>query len=427
MASRGSRFARRRVELGFTQEQLADMIGADRTTVGRIERGETTPHPHTRRLLGQALRVTPERLAELLIFEGGPGPIDAPALACPSGVAGEPHTTGVIDMYRRELLRLFGLAGSLLLVPPGLSADEIVDTQQGGDLNQLQDLNTHLWQVFGLSPSKQLVYPLVEEQARVLFDRLDKAKTAAEHRGLCTLASEVFQLAGEIFFDGNFYADAAHCYTLAASAAKEGGAHDQWACALTRHAYLSMYDHQYRQASTILSAAARVARRGDSQLTTRHWVAIVQAQAAAGQQDLERCERALEAAHHVTGMHHPNNPGGWLRFDGSRLEEERGACYLALGESEVAAVAFSGALQRASSPRRRGSLLTDLAVVGVRRRDPDQVLMHGHAAVDLAEQSHSLGYVGRKLHTLRTQLQPMCTNPRIAALDDRITAVLTTT
>jgi hypothetical protein len=90
----------------------------------------------------------------------------------------------------------------------------------------------------------------------VLINRLDTARSESEHQQLCVMASEVFQLAGEIFFDSDLYADATHCYNLAASAAKEGRAHDQWACALTRHAYVSMYDQQYRQAATILDAAA---------------------------------------------------------------------------------------------------------------------------------------------------------------------------
>ena len=62
------------------------------------------------------------------------------------------------------------------------------------------------------------------------------------------------------------------------------------------------------------------------------------------------------------------SPGGWLRFDGSHLAEERGTCYLALGRADLAEAALTEALGQSVSLRRRGSLLTDLA----RARRPAQ-------------------------------------------------------
>jgi tetratricopeptide (TPR) repeat protein len=289
---------------------------------------------------------------------------------------------------------------------------------------ELSDFNTHLWQVFGLSATKYLVYPLAQDQLHVVIDRLDNAESESEHRQVCILASELFQLAGEIFFDSDLYSDATHCYKLAASAAKEAGAYDHWACALTRNGYVSLYDQQYDQAAKILDAAARIAARGDSQLATRYWVASVQAQAAAALHDVDDFKRAWSLTEQITEAKDLINPGGWLRFDGSRLDEQRGACHLTLGQSELAASALAAALKRSVSPRRRSSLLVDLGVVGVRRRDTDEVLLHGHAAVNIAEQSRSPGYLGRRLRSLQTQLHPLRSDPRIVALDDRITGVL---
>jgi hypothetical protein len=153
---------------------------------------------------------------------------------------------------------------------------------EAGDIEQYKLLNAHLWQVFRLSPSKRLVYPLVRQQLSRLTESLDRAHSGATHTQLCELAGDLFQLAGEICFDTNRYTDAAHCYTLAASACKEASAYDLWACALTRHAFVGMYERRFAQASSILTVAARVATRGDSQLATRHWVAAVQAGAFAG-------------------------------------------------------------------------------------------------------------------------------------------------
>jgi hypothetical protein len=49
------------------------------------------------------------------------------------------------------------------------------------------------------------------------------------------------RLDSETLVDSNAYTDAAHCYTLAASASNEADAFDLWACALTRHAFVSLF------------------------------------------------------------------------------------------------------------------------------------------------------------------------------------------
>ena len=91
------------------------------------------------------------------------------------------------------------------------------------------------------------------------------------------------------------------------------------------------------------------------------------------------------------------------RIAGSHLAEERGTCYLSLGRSDLAEAALTEALGQSVSLRRRGSLLIDLALAGVQRRDLDQLLRYGHDAIDLAEQTQSSGYVGRKLQILKNQ------------------------
>ena len=82
--------------------------------------------------------------------------------------------------------------------------------------------------------------------------------------------------------------------------------------------------------------------------------------------------------------------------------------------------ALTEALGQSVSLRRRGSLLTDLALVGVQRRDLDQLLRYGHDAIDLAEQTQSSGYVGRKLQILKIKLEPFLNDNRAAQLTDRI-------
>src|SRR5207253_729271 len=126
-----------------------------------------------------------------------------------------------------------------------------------------------------------------------------------QRRRLCALAGDLFQLAGEVFFDANQYSYSAHCYATAIDASKEARAYDLWACAITRHGYIAIYEHQFREALPLLEAAVRVAQRGDSTLTTKYWVNAVAAEAFAGTGDVAACQRALAQAEQVQALNRP--------------------------------------------------------------------------------------------------------------------------
>ena len=64
--------AQRRKAVGLTQEQLAERLGVERTTVVRWERGQTQPQPWLRPRLAAALGVSADRIEELLAVGGAP-------------------------------------------------------------------------------------------------------------------------------------------------------------------------------------------------------------------------------------------------------------------------------------------------------------------------------------------------------------------
>lgn len=329
------------------------------------------------------------------------------------------------DMNRREMLRLFTMAGAVIATPQAnqpIDIDRIANHAARPDaetVTQYETLNTHLWQVFMLASTKRKVYPLVQDHLTTLVDALQRSTTEATHRRLCALAGDLFQLAGEIHFDGNAYTDAAHCYTLAASASKEAGAYDLWACAMTRHAFIGVYERQYATAAPMLDLASTLAKRGDSSLSTRHWVAAVHAETLAGLGDFNGCQRALDDAEqvrHLTGTIHN---GGWLRFDGGRLHEERGTCYTMLRRPDLAEQVLAGALAHNLTTRRRGGVLVDLASLGVQRGDRDQTLDYGRAAVELARRTGS-GVIAQKLRGLQEQLVDLPADDRLRGLHNDI-------
>ena len=326
-------------------------------------------------------------------------------------------------MNRRELLRILSVAGAQIALPlettsPNLDHVSTAETRAGTHTL----MNGHLWGVYALSASKRSVYPLVREQLTALTIDMRDARSDQVHTRLCSLTADQFQLAGEVLFDASRYTDAAHCYTLAATASKQARNYDLWACALTRHAYVSMSERSFSDTVPMLVAANRLAARGDRQLSTRQWVAAVRAELLAELGDFDECSRALddaETVHDLTGQFHN---GGWLRFDGSRIAEQRGACYTRLGRFDLAEEALTTALTEDLSSRRRGSVLVDLAHLGVQRRDPDQTVEYGSAALDLVRLTGS-GYITHKLRQLHDGLEPLIADSRVANLADSISAL----
>ncbi|MFI5746610.1 helix-turn-helix transcriptional regulator [Streptomyces sp. NPDC051644] len=415
--------AERRKLMGYSQESLAHALGVDRTTVSRWERGASELQAHARLKVSELLQLDLAELDALLIH----------SQATPQG-AGRPPASDLYgsgdtnEMIRREFLRLVAVAGALASLPFD-ETEALAEEAENGSIGAFERMNEHLWQVYQLARSKGAVSPLVHEQLAVLNGEL-RSTSGVGLRGLCSAAGDLFQLAGELAFDGNSYTEAAASYTLAASASKEAGSFDLWACALVRHAYVDLYQQRYKEAADTLSAAKRVATRGDSALSTRHWVASVQAEAFAGLHDLVACERALDEAQKVAELPGADRNGGWLRFDGSRLTEERGARYVQLGRLDLAEEALRSALKitalaKGQSYRRRGSVLTDLAAIGAKRKDPDQVITYAREALRLAQESRS-GYVARRLQSLRSELGSIDRDSRVSELAAEIGALTAT-
>ncbi|GAA3790968.1 MULTISPECIES: helix-turn-helix domain-containing protein [Amycolatopsis] len=429
MGERRDAFIAQRCLMGYTQEAFATAVGVEFTTVGRWERGELTPQPWRRGRIAKALGVTLEELGALLSPDirrnsQRPAPSEQRVVHVPPGDPSEED-----DMNRRSLLRLFSMAGAFLSLPePADAVTESVGrtTANSATVAAYSQLNRYLWRAYALAPSKGTVLPPVRAQLEILSEALTQAQTPHTRQHLCALAADLFQLAGEILFDADRYGDAAHCYTLAATAGKESSAIDLWACALTRHAYIAVYERRFSDAAPLLDLAATLARRGDPSLPTRHWIAAVQAETHAGLGDLDACQRALDTATEVLQLPQPPSNRGWLRFDGSRLPELRGTCYLSLGRTDLAERALTDALQSGLTLRREAAVVTDLALLGLKRQDPDQVAAYAGTAVSIARQTGS-AVVIRKLQVLQQHLSRTPAHPRIRQLTADIHALSTLT
>ncbi|SMD27430.1 helix-turn-helix domain-containing protein [Kibdelosporangium aridum] len=423
MAPKREGLAQRRKARGLTQEALADKLGVGRYTVQRWEAGLTEPQPWLRPRLAKELDVSCERL-DYLLSGGETDDVDlAPVRVCGHD---QPESD---EMRRRELLRLFSTVGTLAALP-AIDPDRTAYAAEHpshldlATLDEYAQLNGQLWQTFLLAPSKGDAMPLVRHQLDILCTGLKHQQDDIVRQRLLALTADLLQLAGEIYFDANAYTDAAHSYTLAADASKTAQDYDLWACAMVRHSFVALYDRQFADAAPMLDLAAAVAERGDRSLSTRHWVSVVHAHAFAGLGDHAACERALDQAEQVRQLDGTVHNGGWLRFDGARLAEERGACYVTLGRHDLAETVLNDALTHRLTTRRRATVLTDLAMIGVHRRDPDKVATYAQTALNLARRTRS-GVIARKLQALQPKLAPLLADKQVHKIHTEIAELAT--
>ena len=136
-AAKRDHLAQRRKAVGLTQEQLAQQLGVERTTVVRWERGETQPQPWTRPRLAKVLQVATDRLEELLAVgqatsdaagpgRGNPSPRGSDSVTSPRQLpAAVPHFTGraaELKALTRLLHAAAGAPGTVLICAIGGTA-----------------------------------------------------------------------------------------------------------------------------------------------------------------------------------------------------------------------------------------------------------------------------------------------------------------
>lgn len=106
MAPRRRALAERRKTVGHTQEQLAYLLGVERSTVGRWEAGATEPSPWCRPKLARVLAISLDELPGLL---GEDETIKATRPGARSRLAGEPLSGDAADERLGEIATVPGL------------------------------------------------------------------------------------------------------------------------------------------------------------------------------------------------------------------------------------------------------------------------------------------------------------------------------
>lgn len=240
MALRRLRLAQRRKALGHSQDDLAALVGVDRSTVIRWERAETEPQPWLRRKLAGHLRVTPDELSELLeAIAEVPGRSDGYTLLSSvpldfSLVSG--HTVQVMEGFsahdlasRRQMLERLSVLSSAALLKPirqwvaSLPVPPVSDNTLGPD--ELDELRAAVklfrrWDASGVGGLKRKA---VVGQLNAVAESLHGTTDAATLRTLFQIMAELAQLAGWIAYDHGLPGAAQRYYVLALHACREAG------------------------------------------------------------------------------------------------------------------------------------------------------------------------------------------------------------
>lgn len=431
-----------RKERGWSQKKVADLLQemggvADAALIGKWERGEHLPSPFYQEKLCALYGLTAYQLGFARSAEPRSGSLDQ---AQPTNIwarreATEDHyqrrspdagNDDMITKKRRELLQFLSAAATALVLPlPDLAIDwdrvhRAVEKPSQADqllLYNLEMLNKHYWSLFQASPNKSAILEGVYGQLKTLMQFVQESHPVSQHRGLCALVSDLSQLVGEIFFDCNQYDFAQACYNFAANAAHEANHYDLWACALVRHAFLPIYDGQYHEALPLLQGAQKLANHGDTTLTTRYWVAAVSSDVQAGLGNLSACQQALDLMDEVRNLKNESH-GGWLRFDGSRLLEQRGACFVKLGQSKLAIPVLQEALKSNLTPRRQGMVLTDLGQASLQNGNVEQACGYATQVIEIASQGS--GMLRKGIYGLRNRLEVYEGTTAVKELDKQL-------
>jgi transcriptional regulator with XRE-family HTH domain len=134
LVARRNRLADRRKTLGLTQEGLAALLEVDRSTVARWEHGDVSPLPWIRPKLGRVLRVSADRLEELLAEDDARSAPADPATASPAA-GGLETAHQVAGRPRQPPAAAAGLTGrtaelpTLSAIPSG--AEDTADARDG--------------------------------------------------------------------------------------------------------------------------------------------------------------------------------------------------------------------------------------------------------------------------------------------------------
>ena len=371
MPMKRTRFAARRKLVGFSQDQLAERLRVDRSTVARWESGETDPQPWIRPRLAGALQVSVEELDELLA-EGG-------------------STAGEADAERLDYA----------LTHPG-AVDLVTIAQLRWDIQQLD-------QQYVVVPSSSLLAHAGQALGQVRF-LAAHAGNGRIRRELSAVEAEAAILMGELVWDASQRRDHASArlyFDEAIEAARQVRDPAAEGLALLRKAMIALYGEGDPQTGLALAQEAVETTANASQVLSGLGV-LHAAEAHAMLGERAACEGALASAE-TTFMRIDDMDTAFELYSATQLGRMAGSCYLALADTGRATVLLEDtATALGDGSKSQAVVLGNLSLALIRRGDLDAAAARLHQAMDVIERNWGGGGLnlifgaGRELRSWRS-------------------------
>jgi DNA-binding XRE family transcriptional regulator len=237
VALKRRRLVQRRKALGHTQDDLAALVGVDRTTIIRWERAERDPQPWLRHRLAVVLRVSADELTELLdTVSEVPGRADGYTLlssvpldfsdASAAVPLAEGFSAHDLASRRQVLERLSVLTSAALLRPIRQWVASLPAERPGpispDDFDELHDAVKlfRRWDASGVGGLKRKA---VVGQLNSVAESVHETSDDTMRTKLLPIMAELAQLAGWMAYDHGLPGAAQRYYLLALHACRESG------------------------------------------------------------------------------------------------------------------------------------------------------------------------------------------------------------
>jgi DNA-binding XRE family transcriptional regulator len=435
--------ADRREIVGHTQETLAEFVGVEPTTVGRWERGETSPQPWSRPKLAEALAVSVEQLNTMLA-EGQPvadksrnpdaagdplaDPEHDPVLSAPWNHRGTVEAAAVLSggdgrVKRRGFLSLTGVALTapahqwLVHEPEPLVVALAGRRVPAGVADRLPAMITELRAMDDVAGGGD-VLSLARYHFGWVASLLDHASYSdTTGRKLHSALAELGQLMGWVCYDTGRHGLAQRYYITALRAAHSADDRPLGAHILGAMAYQAACQGRPTEAVTLIETAVAGTR---GQQTPRLLAALYirQAYAFAAMKDASACTATISQARtQVERSANDDDPPYLYWVSPAEITAGAGYGLLQLGQADQAAALIGQGIAMFGEPfhRDRQIYLTDLAEALARpgkQRDLDAAAGKGIEAIQLAVNLSSTRSVDR-IRDLSRQLKPYAKVPAV--------------
>jgi DNA-binding XRE family transcriptional regulator len=328
MTAKRRALAQRRKAVGHTQEQLAELLGVERTTVVRWEAGETAPLPWCRPKLAEVLAVSLDTLHELLATPEDLPAQPSDALLRSLGDLSSAQIGTLMERFaamdiasRRDVLQEFTIMSGAILLQPvhrwlaqELAAVPLVSPESvGGDALDALDRALTLFRRWDASGMGGLHRKAVVGQLNAVAETLHEPHSPAVNQRLFQITAELAHLAGWMAYDHGLLGVAQRYYMLGLSACREARSPVYGAKILGSMTRLSTKYHHYEDSLDLAHTALYILPRHDSGLVRTELLGLEsQVHARLGNQ--AAATRAADACVEAWQNVQSESAPGWLCY-----------------------------------------------------------------------------------------------------------------